>query len=345
MYKNTAFILTLAYPNTVVRISDEKFVPYLRYINVGCENYVRAGHAALVLIDTETGILEYFDFGRYTCPQGYGRVRGKLTDNELDFPLRAEVKDNELTNLNEIMTFLATNPKLTHGDGKLLVSVCKAVNYKDAKAYIMKLQNRNNVRYGAFLKRGSNCARFVTDTLIASINDKKKKKQLIKSKLFTPSTVSNVVLANTELATFEVSELGMISEFTSTSKKESRRCFLDNLNGYEPNLVGNIKPKAVAGISNKAQWLEGIGAGVWFEIFGLSSANKFRVRRISPYGNVDCDGVFNIDSDGFDVNIEYQFVHYSNCLYVHIEQGSRRYRFDFVENFKIELEENISNFN
>ena len=339
MYKNTAFILTLAYPDTVVRISDEKLVPYLRYINVGCENYVRAGHAALVLIDKEKGSLEYFDFGRYTCPQGYGRVRGELTDNELDFPLKAEVKDNELINLNEILSFLATNPKLTHGEGKLVASVCKSVNYKDAKAYIMKLQNRNDVRYGAFLKKGSNCARFVTDTLIASISDKKKKKQLIKSKLFTPSTVSNVMLANTEFAAFEVSELGAITEFTSTSKKESRRCFLDNLNGYQPNLVGNIRPKAVTGLSNNAQWLGGIGAGVWFEIYDLSHVNEFRLRRISPYGNVDCDGVFKIDSDGFDINVEYQFVHYSNCLYIHIEQGSKRYRFDFVENFKMELEE------
>ena len=69
------------------------------------------------------------------------------------------------------------------------------------------------------------------------------------------------MLANTEFAVYEVSELGAITEFTSTSKKENRRCFLDNLNGYQPNLVGNIRPKAVTGLANHAQWLGGIGAG------------------------------------------------------------------------------------
>ncbi len=150
MSKNDAFILTLAYPDTIVRISDEKLVPYLKYINVGCENYVRAGHAALVLIDIQTGHLEYFDFGRYICPQGYGRVRGKITDHELDFPLSAKIKDGDLTNLDDILIFLATHPNLTHGEGKLVASVCSAINYKTAKEFIMQLQHKDFVRYGAF---------------------------------------------------------------------------------------------------------------------------------------------------------------------------------------------------
>ncbi len=333
MLKSDAFILTLAYPDTIVRISDEKLVPYLKYINVGCENYVRAGHAALVLIDIQTGNLEYFDFGRYTCPQGYGRVRGKITDNELDFPLNAKIKEGQLINLDEILIFLATNSELTHGEGKLVASVCTAINYKAAKEFIMQLQHKDFIRYGAFLKNGSNCSRFVTDALIASINNKRKKEKLIKSKRFTPSTVSNVVIADTELKVFEVSEFGDITEFTSTSKAENRRCFLDKLIGYQPNLIGNLKPKHVEEIAKQAQWLEGIGAGAWFEIHDLGSKNEYRFRRISPYGNIDCDGIYTIGSEGFDINFKYQFIHYSNCLFFHIEQDSKHYRFDFIKDF------------
>ncbi|WP_179022285.1 DUF6695 family protein [Winogradskyella forsetii] len=333
MSKNNAFILTLAYPDTVVRISDERLVSYLKYLNVGCENYVRAGHAALVLIDKETGNLEYYDFGRYTCPLGYGRVRGKITDKELDFPLKAKIVDDRITNLNEILTFLATNPELTHGEGKLIGSVCKAINYKKAKDYIIQLQSGDPVKYGAFLKKASNCSRFVTDALIASINDSEKKKRLIKSKRFTPSTVSNVVIANTELIVHEVSESGNITKFTSTSKAENRRCFLDKLKDFEPNLIGNLKPKPVKEIAQHAQWLEGIGAGAWFEIYDINSATEFRFRRISPYGKIDCDGVYKIDSVGFDIDSNYQFVHYSNCLFFHIEQEGVRYRFDFKKNY------------
>lgn len=334
MSKNDAFILALAYPDTIVRISDERIVSYLKYINVGCENYVRAGHAALVLIDKETGDLDYYDFGRYTCPLGYGRVRGKITDNELDFPLKAKIEDGRIINLNEILNFLATNPDLTHGEGKLVGSVCDAVNYKKAKDYITKLQNGNPVRYGAFIKKASNCSRFVTDTLIASINDNEKKKRLIKSKRFTPSTISNVVIANTELMVHEVSESGYITEFTATLKAENRRCFLDKLEDFEPNLVGNLEPKPVKEMAQHAQWLEGIGAGAWFEIYDINRKPEFRFRRISPYGNIDCDGIYEIDSDGFDINSSYQFVHYSNCSFFHIEQDEIRYRFEFNKNYE-----------
>ena len=325
---NTGIILTLAYPDTIVRISDEKLAPFLKYINVGCENYVRAGHAALVLIDIQSGNLEYFDFGRYTCPQGYGRVRGKITDNELDFPLTTNFKNGQLINLNEILTFLATNPKLTHGEGKLVASVCTAINHREAKAFIMQLQSQDFVRYGALLKKGTNCSRFVTDTLIASITNKKKRKALCKSKRFTPSTIGNVVIANTEEKVFEVSESGTITNFKSTTKAENRRCFLDKLNGYQPNLIGNLKPRPVEKIATHAQWLEGIGAGAWFELHENKNALEYSYRRISPHGHVDVDAIYKVIGTGFNYNEGYKFIHYSNCKFFHIEQHGNVYRFE-----------------
>ena len=126
---NTGIILTLAYPDTIVMVSEEWFSPYLRFIGVGKKDYLRAGHAALVLIDKKTGILEYHDFGRYITPEPTGRVRGNDTDNELHFSLKADIdpdsyRDDSIKNLDEILEFLATHPKLTHGDGKLVASVC-----------------------------------------------------------------------------------------------------------------------------------------------------------------------------------------------------------------------------
>lgn len=111
-------MLVLAYPETVVRVSDEWFCPLLPYVGIGSKNFVRAGHAALVLIEKTTGALEYHDFGRYITTWGTGRVRGKETDNELDLPLKAQIRNEKIENLNEILEFLATNPKIIHGDGK-----------------------------------------------------------------------------------------------------------------------------------------------------------------------------------------------------------------------------------
>ncbi len=238
---NTGIILTLGYPDTIVMVSEEWFSPYLRFLGVGKKNYLRAGHAALVLIDKETGILEYHDFGRYITPEPNGRVRGRDTDNELHFPLKAEIKKGEIENLNSILKFLATHPKFTHGEGKLVASVCNKVDYKKARTYITKMQNNHFIRYAAFIKDACNCARFVTDTLIASVTDIGIKKKLENSKCFTPSTVGNVLLSDTENYVFEVSDAGNILEFKGSQKSENVRCFLDKLENQEKLSMHTVK--------------------------------------------------------------------------------------------------------
>ena len=129
MLKNDAFILTLAYPETIVSHAEEWYSKFLRFLFVGSKKHVRAGHAALVLIDKKTGVLEYHDFGRYITSEPNGRVRGRETDFELNFPVKAKIENDTIQNLDEILKFLATHPKLTHGDGHLYASVCNAVDY------------------------------------------------------------------------------------------------------------------------------------------------------------------------------------------------------------------------
>lgn len=328
---NTGIILTMAYPETIVTVSEEWFSPYLRFIGVGKKNYVRAGHAALVLINKETGILEYHDFGRYITPEPNGRVRGKDTDNELDFPLTAKVEDNEVKNLNEILEFLGTHPKLTHGEGKLIVSVCDEVNYDLAREHITMMQRRDFIRYAAFIKNACNCARFVTDSLIASITNKKIRRQLIKSKYFTPSTIGNVVIADTQNQVFEVNEDGKITNYQSTVSRDNRLYFLDRLKNHIPTFVGTLEPKSVIGLNGNAQWLSGIAAGAWFELDKTENSLEYMYKRVSPHGNVDVHATYKVDDDNFNFYEDYRFIHYSNCKFFHIEQDGRVYRFEKQE--------------
>lgn len=136
MTKNDAFIITMSYPDTIVSHAEEWYSKFLRFLFIGNKNHVRAGHAALVLIDNNTGVLEYHDFGRYITPEPYGRVRGRQTDFELDFPIKAVIEDDKIMNLNEILDFLSIHPKLTHGDGDLYASICSQVNYDMARQHI-----------------------------------------------------------------------------------------------------------------------------------------------------------------------------------------------------------------
>ena len=328
---NSGIVLTLAYPETIVMVADEWYSPYMRYLGIGRKNYVRAGHAALVLINKETGELEYHDFGRYISPIPNGRVRGKDTDHELDFPIKAIVKDDTIENLNDILRFLGTHPKRTHGDGKLIASICSAVDYEKARHHITRMQNRHFIRYAAFIKDGCNCARFVTDTLIASVTDIKINKRLKQSKWFTPSTIGNVVIADTENFVFEVSEKGDISKYKSSVKKDNRRYFLDRLKNHQPNFIGTLKPRHIEIKSHHAQWLDGIAAGAWFELYPTTIKDEYRFRRISPYGYIDVDGLYRINDSNFNYQESYSFVHYSNCAFYHIEQHEIIYRLELIK--------------
>lgn len=325
---NTGIILTLAYPETIVMHAEEWYSPYLKYLGIGNQTHVRAGHAALVLINKQTGELEYHDFGRYITPEPNGRVRGKDTDCELDFPLQARIENNDIVNLKEILQFLATNPKLTHGDGTLYASVCNTIDYDLARTHITKMQNKHFIRYAAFVNDACNCARFVTDSLIASVTHAGIKKQLLRSKWFTPSTVGNVVLADTQDFIYQVDDSGNIQEFNSTLGKLNRQFFLDRLKNHVPNEIGTRLPKPMDLLESHAQWLSGIAAGSWFELHDMELEHEYFFRRISPYGNIDVEAVFEIEDVSFQYHNPYQFIHYSNCQFFHIEQGGKVYRFN-----------------
>ena len=330
---NTGFIIVLAYPETIVRLADEWYSSLLRYIGIGTKNYIRAGHAALVLIDKDTGILDYFDFGRYITSQSTGRVRGKDTDNELDFNIKATIEDGEIKNLDEIIKFLATNPELIHGEGKLIASVCNAIDYKKAKAYIINMQRKQFIRYGAFIKNATNCSRFVTTTLIASVTNSKIKNKLLKSIRFTPSTISNVILANTGNCIYQVTEKGEITEFTSSIRKVNLKCFFDRLKTYQPNLIGNQHPIEVDGVHEKAQWLSGVGSGAWFELHKTDKETEFYYRKIAPCGNINVNDVFVVNNSSFNYHKNFNFVHYSNCKFFHIKQNDIIFRFERKKRF------------
>ena len=334
MLQNDAFIITMAYPETIVSHAEESYSKFLRYIFIGNKKYVRAGHAALVLIHKKTGVLEYHDFGRYITPSPDGRVRGRETDFELNFPIKANIKDDQIENLEEILKFLATNPKLTHGDGDLYASVNRNINYDLARKHITNRQNEGFIRYAAFIKDACNCARFVVDAIIASTMDSKIKKQLVKSKSFTPSTIGTVVIAGTENFVHRVTENKELFEFKGSVKRKNRHLFMDMLKGYSASNIGTTKPKYNDVKSEHAQWLGGIAAGAWFEIYNLGSKDKYRYRRISPYGNIDCDGLYKVDDEDFNIDLPYKFIHYSNCGFFNIKQGQKTFKFEYLEGFK-----------
>jgi hypothetical protein len=324
--KNTGKIIVLAYPDTFVSVSDEWICKFLPLVGLGTREYIKAGHAALVLIENESCEARYFDFGRYVTPKGYGRVRSAVTDAELALPMKAVIGENNLLqNTDEFLIWLDAHPQKTHGEGRLLASVCESVNFELAEEFILNLQQKGSVRYGAFGFTESNCSRFVTDTLIAATHEKEVQKALKFNKLFTPSTIGNVEKAASSAKVFEVQN-GEIRLFNSSAFKENLRNYFHK--NRPPAEVGNL-PK----LPKKAQKLTGTGSSAWFELIAESlPENHFRIKRYNNLRELDFDGVY-IASEYFESSKPFSFTYDSHCEYCHILQNDKKIKFTNVKSY------------
>lgn len=315
-------IIVLAYPDTFVTMSDEWICRFLPMVGLGTRDYIKAGHAALILVDNFTGAAQYFDFGRYVTPDGYGRVRSVETDAELDLGFTANLDPSgEVSNLEEFLYWLDAHPHRTHGKGRLLASVCDVIDYPKALQYIRKLQGRGSIPYGAFNKTGSNCSRFVTDTILSATSNKKIREALMFNKRFTPSTVGNVEKA-TFGSIYEVSE-GRIELFKGSA-------FRENLKNYFHKPKDEFKwlEKSITA-PERAQLLSGIGSSAWFEHVPEDlPGNHFRILRYNENLEVDFDGVFY--STEFQAEESYQFTYDSHCAYCHVLQNNNKLKLERV---------------
>lgn len=334
MDNNTGFIVIIAYPEVVVRIANgERVSKIWPYLGVGGQRQVKAGHAALLLISKETNKINYFDFGRYITSNTFGRVRSEETDNEVHIPFSAIHNSQEIKNLEEVLLYLEKHPEKTHGGGRMITSVNHEIDYDKALSYILELQNKIEVPYGPFLKKGSNCARFVTDTLIASTTNKKIKYKLRGSYLATPSPISNVLRGgSTNCSCLEVFNQEIKNYQNKYVLVEHKKCLLSKVS-QEPNDLGSLKPDLKAFTSATGQWLGGIGSGAWFELYkDASGAASYRIVRRDSKGIVALDDLFELDKSSFSIEKPYAFQYGSNCKQCIVVQNKITYCFSRIKN-------------
>ncbi|MBL0683395.1 DUF6695 family protein [Aquimarina mytili] len=324
----TGKIISLAFPDTFVRFSDEKNASnVLQLFGLGKNGIIKAGHAAFVLIENKTGIAEYYDFGRYITPEGYGRVRSAVTDVELEIPFKATFTLNgKLANVNEFLLWLEGHPEKTHGSGRLVASVCDCIFYDKARAYVLATQSRGSIPYSTFRKEGSNCSRIVTDTILESTDNSKIRKPLLRNKKFTPSPLGNVEKAALDNPIYQVQD-GKLTTYPGSVFKE-------NLTNYFDKNIPDIKTKHAPKVLNHlkdAHFLEGIGSGAYFTITPSEEKELYIITRYTDYGDMDFKGLFITSEQSFTIVEEYSFVYDSNCKYCHIEQHGKKIRFDLVK--------------
>ena len=89
-------------------------------------------------------------------------------------------------------------------------------------------------------------------------------------------------------------------------------------------------PKKTKNIPKGAQWLGGIGAGSWF---CLSKESKdYQIKRFSPYGKLECEGMFVVDDNSFRIEESFEFTYLSHCSLCTVLQNDKKFKFSLHEN-------------
>ncbi|MCH2229104.1 MAG: hypothetical protein MK105_02075 [Crocinitomicaceae bacterium] len=186
---NQSFAFIIAWPETHVRKVDTWYDPIMTSLGFCNDNYYKVGHAAIVLIDGETGKPHYFDFGRYQTPKGKGRVRDASSDKDL--VLHSIINyENGIPQLEEMICELNSNAAC-QGSGLLRGGLHK-INFYKAYDMAKSMQLNGTIPYGPFVVNGTNCARFVRTIAMSGSTSLIQMSKLLIAPMITPTPMWNV---------------------------------------------------------------------------------------------------------------------------------------------------------
>lgn len=186
--------IALAWPETLCKQAGAWYDIPLKWLGLNKNRYYKVGHAAIVLVENETGNCHYFDFGRYHAPHQHGRVRGAYTDHDLEMKTKAVVFNGEIINYTKLLLELFSNESC-HGSGTLHAGYC-SVNFEKAFAKAMQMQSNSPIPYGPFLPYGTNCSRFVNTILLSGKPSLLHRLVLTYPKTLSPTPIGNVKALN-----------------------------------------------------------------------------------------------------------------------------------------------------
>ena len=198
-------LIALAWPDTKVIAEGKWYDIPLGFLGFIKQGYYTAGHAALLLINHNTNEVLYYDFGRYHTPYQKGRVRSIETDPELKVETKAIFHHNKLINIEHILQEISNN-KSCHGDGKLMASELRNIDFEKAINLANSMQDKGAICYGPIKRGGTNCSRFVSTIAKKSTNHLIRRILLHIPYTFSPTPKSNIRLANSHHYYFLIDE-------------------------------------------------------------------------------------------------------------------------------------------
>lgn len=339
------FAIALAWPDTTAR-ADERWFMALRQMGILKNLNFKVGHAAIILIERQSGQALYYDFGRYVTPRGNGRPRSRETDPKLAIHTICRFRENSddehpIVNLDELIYELESNKVATHGDGILYFSVAPQVSFVRAREAADWMTLKGNVRYSAFAPGNNNCSRFVEKVMVAGLLPGTDAAWHVQyPETFVASPMSNVINANRHhlVGTCQDRQIA----YRRIGRLESLRYFIsqtsDNFSKRKAALLppddrlGRIgQPTALpTTIPPDSQWLGGIGEGGWHHL--KSEANAlYELTKYDHSGEPEFRVfVRDVHQSGFDGHAPFRFIYDTHAMLATVEQNGIIHRLEAV---------------
>ncbi|MFD2598469.1 DUF6695 family protein [Sphingobacterium corticis] len=346
-FDDLAIILT--WPDATIR-GDEKWMMFFKKIGLVKNLNFKVGHTGVVIVERATGHMRFYDFGRYISPRGYGRARSQDSDPRLEITIKAQVKANEIVNLEQIITYFENLKSAMYGEGRLYFSIAKNVNYVAAKQFGDHWVEKGTYPYGAVARRNNNCSRFITRMLMRASACYHYWHGINLPETIKASPISNVVNAVCDRMIYSFDPQNGLRHFRMNRWKSF--WFLvkqlgDNVSQSKSDLLPNdqiigavdFRSKPIT-IPKDATYLGGVGDGAWYAVTHLES-RQFIVKRYTTAGELEYvvqgESTVDVRSDR-----PWQVVYDSHLLFTHIEQDDIKIRINHTkrlqnEDYKFEL--------
>ncbi|HMR18890.1 MAG TPA: hypothetical protein PKA53_06300, partial [Sphingobacterium sp.] len=292
--KDIAIILT--WPDATIR-GDEQWMMFFKKIGLVKNLNFKVGHTGVIIVDHQSGQMLFYDFGRYITPRGYGRARSKFSDPMLDISVMARINEGVIENLEEVISHLESLKPAMYGDGKLLFSIVRDIDFQKSKKYGDDCVAQGTYPYGAVARNNNNCSRFITRMLMRSSSAFHFWHGINLPETIKSSPVSNLVNSSKDRMIYSYTPQDGIKQF----KMNRWQSFLflikqlgDNVKRHKANLLPtdqvigavqyNSKPIS---IPKNAVYLGGVGDGAWYTAVYNEDNIQFTVKRFTSSGQLE----------------------------------------------------------
>lgn len=322
MYTFNDIAIPISWPDKTA-LGDEKWMVFLKQIGLVKNLHFKVGHAAVLLIERNSGRILYFDFGRYLSPRGYGRARSALFDPRLEIATTAQItRQGEIQNIKEILEELCKKEEATHGGGRTFFSISKRVSFAKCATYAERLVTEGPVLYGALAKDNNSCSRFVAQVLTEGMDiDDKRRRKILYPESLKASPMSNVVNAasNEEIFCYDQGILkqwkmgrkdSLLFQFGLLKDNFTKKGSQDLGCDQTPGMIE--APSRPSNVPQHAQWIGGIGEGAWLQLEQCQEENIFVIYKYAASGKMEYE-IQTTCIQNFDINRPYTFT--PNFLY------------------------------